>query len=141
MARCSRCQSRRAPFGGASRQGYVPLNKDRRQPTLERKRQEYRDAVAQYFGPDNTGGPTPLDDAIFHQARIRFRQARSPVHRRRSRRPAGPPEHRTTIAQIHIDVPRTNPDVPLFQSKIVHKVNPPDPRRPAAAAAARALGG
>jgi len=51
-------------------QGYVPLNKDRRQATLERKRQEYRECVAQYFGgPDNSSGPTPLDMAVFHQVR------------------------------------------------------------------------
>ena len=52
-------------------QGYVPLNKERRQSTLERKRQEYRECVAQYFGPDNTSGPTPLDTAVFHQVRVK----------------------------------------------------------------------
>ncbi|CAI8031626.1 TBC1 domain family member 22A [Geodia barretti] len=32
--------------------------------------------------------------------------------------------HRDTFRQIHIDVPRMNPDVPLFQQQMVQEVSP-----------------
>ena len=32
------------------------------------------------------------------------------------------PVHRDTFRQIHIDVPRMNPDIPLFQQILVQEV-------------------
>ena len=51
--------------------GYLPLNKDRRQATMDRKRREYLDCVEQYFGAQNSeGNYANVDDAIFHQIQI-----------------------------------------------------------------------
>ncbi|PIA17641.1 RabGAP/TBC, partial [Coemansia reversa NRRL 1564] len=46
--------------------GYLPLNKRRREPTLQRKRKEYDDMVKQTFGR----GEGSLDRALWHQIRI-----------------------------------------------------------------------
>jgi len=46
--------------------GYLPLNKERRQTTLERKRMEYVESVAQNFGDDVIAN---LDQKIFHQVK------------------------------------------------------------------------
>ncbi|KAJ2078958.1 GTPase-activating protein [Coemansia sp. RSA 988] len=46
--------------------GYLPLNKRRREPTLQRKRKEYDDMVRQTFGR----GEGSLDRALWHQIRI-----------------------------------------------------------------------
>jgi len=69
--------------------GYLPVNADRRETTLERKRKEYLDCIPQHFN---------IDD-----------------------------EHRTELEkkilrQIQIDVPRTNPHVPLFQQQIMQDI-------------------
>ncbi|XP_029650355.1 TBC1 domain family member 22B isoform X3 [Octopus sinensis] len=66
--------------------GYLPVDCDRRQPTLERKRKEYFSFVEQYYGTR-------------HQV-----------------------EHQDTFRQIHIDIPRMNPLVPLFQLKVVQEI-------------------
>lgn len=66
--------------------GYLPVNLERRQGVLERKRQDYWSLVRQYYD-------TELDEA-----------------------------YQDTYHQIHIDVPRMNPFIPLFQQKIVQKM-------------------
>lgn len=67
--------------------GYLPANSDRRIPTLERKRKEYLDGVRQAF--DGTKSSTGL-----------------------SNRGRGLDE--AVWHQISIDVPRTNPHIPLY---------------------------
>ncbi len=66
--------------------GYLPANTDRRQLTLERKREEYFGFVDQYYG-------TRTDSL-----------------------------HKDMFRQIHIDIPRTNPLVPLFQQPKVQEI-------------------
>ena len=71
----------------------MPLNKDRRAATLDRKRNEYLDCVERYIGNkiNEKGDYEKVDNAIFHQ--------------------------------IKIDVPRTDPLVPLFVNPIIHEVS------------------
>lgn len=66
--------------------GYVPVNLERRQGVLERKRQDYWILVEQYYYAER-------DEA-----------------------------HQDTYHQIHIDVPRMNPSVKLFQQSTVQKM-------------------
>lgn len=66
--------------------GYLPANIDRRQATLDRKREEYHNFVKQYY-------PTRYEDT-YHD----------------------------TFRQIHIDIPRTNPLIPLFQQPLVQEI-------------------
>ncbi|CAD5220600.1 unnamed protein product [Bursaphelenchus okinawaensis] len=66
--------------------GYVPVNYDRQQTTLDRKRNEYWNYVEQYFH-------TRYDE-----------------------------QQQDTFRQIHIDIPRMCPLVPLFQQKLVQEI-------------------
>lgn len=66
--------------------GYLPVNLERRQGVLERKRADYWTLVRQFYD-------TELDEAF-----------------------------QDTYHQIHIDVPRMNPFIPLFQQKTVQKM-------------------
>lgn len=65
--------------------GYLPVNIDRRQTVLDRKRQEYFNFLEQYYD-------TRHEDI-----------------------------HQDTFRQIHIDIPRTNPLIPLFQQRLVQE--------------------
>jgi hypothetical protein len=77
--------------------GYTPCSAERRDRDVARKQREYADYVAQYYDPgcrinddggvENAGGRRVTEDEI------------------------------TTRRQIHIDLPRTNPDMPLYQLK------------------------
>lgn len=84
--------------------GYLPTNSERRVTTLERKRKEYLDAVRQAFGEgmasnrgSSRGGLAGLP-------------SKPPVTAGRGR---GLDE--AVWHQISIDVPRTNPHLPLYQ--------------------------
>ncbi|XP_041457838.1 TBC1 domain family member 22B-like [Lytechinus variegatus] len=66
--------------------GYLPANLERRQATLDRKREEYFGFVDQYYETRN--------DA----------------------------QHKNMFHQIHIDIPRTNPLIPLFQEPVVQEI-------------------
>lgn len=66
--------------------GYLPMNQERRQGMVERKRQDYWSLVKQYYD-------TERDEA-----------------------------YQDTYHQIHIDVPRMNPSIPLFQQDIVQQM-------------------
>ncbi|KAK4872040.1 hypothetical protein RN001_016164 [Aquatica leii] len=66
--------------------GYLPVNQERRQGMLERKRQDYWNLVKQYYD-------TERDEA-----------------------------YQDTYHQIHIDVPRMNPSIPLFQQSLVQQM-------------------
>lgn len=66
--------------------GYLPVNLERRQGVLERKRQDYWSLVQQYYD-------TERDEA-----------------------------NQDTYHQIHIDVPRMNPLIPLFQQQTVQQM-------------------
>lgn len=66
--------------------GYLPTNMARREQTLTRKRAEYRDAIAQHYDMLGLG-----DDARTVQ-------------------------EQETLRQVLVDVPRTQPDIPLFRN-------------------------
>ncbi|XP_041113463.1 TBC1 domain family member 22B-like [Polyodon spathula] len=66
--------------------GYLPANVERRESTLQRKRQEYFGFIEQYY------------------------ESRNEEH------------HQDTYRQIHIDIPRTNPLIPLFQQASVQEI-------------------
>ncbi|XP_071509573.1 TBC1 domain family member 22B-like [Diadema antillarum] len=66
--------------------GYLPANIERRQSTLDRKREEYFGFVDQYY-------------ETRHDA-----------------------QHKNMFHQIHIDIPRTNPLIPLFQEPVVQVI-------------------
>ncbi|XP_059367486.1 TBC1 domain family member 22A isoform X2 [Carassius carassius] len=66
--------------------GYLPANAERRESTLQRKRQEYFGFIEQYY------------------------DSRNDEH------------HQDTYRQIHIDIPRTNPLIPLFQQASVQEI-------------------
>lgn len=69
--------------------GYLPTNAARREQTLQRKRAEYRDAMAQHYDID--------DDSRTLQ-------------------------EQETLRQVLVDVPRTQPDVPLFRNDRIKRV-------------------
>lgn len=66
--------------------GYLPVNLERRQGVLERKRKDYWSLVKQYYD-------TERDET-----------------------------YQDTYHQIHIDVPRMNPSIPLFQQNTVQRM-------------------
>ncbi|KAK0398022.1 hypothetical protein QR680_002392 [Steinernema hermaphroditum] len=66
--------------------GYLPTNMERREVTLNRKREEYWNCVEQYFH-------TRFED-----------------------------QYQDTFRQIHIDIPRMCPLIPLFQQKLVQEI-------------------
>ncbi|ESO99117.1 hypothetical protein LOTGIDRAFT_142126, partial [Lottia gigantea] len=66
--------------------GYLPPSLDRREATLERKRNEYFGFIEQYYD-------------------TRYQEL-----------------HAETFRQIHIDIPRMNPLIPIFQQKLVQQI-------------------
>eukprot|EP00124_Ichthyophonus_hoferi_P004021 Ihof_evm2s397 gene=Ihof_evmTU2s397 len=66
--------------------GYLPANRNRRERTLQRKRQEYQEFIGQYYSTRNDK------------------------------------PNKTLHHQICIDVPRTNPHVPIFQKAVVQEI-------------------
>ncbi|XP_071960830.1 TBC1 domain family member 22B-like isoform X2 [Antedon mediterranea] len=66
--------------------GYLPANIDRRDITLDRKREEYFNFIEQYYHTKTE----PHNEEMFRQ--------------------------------IHIDIPRTNPLIPLFQQELVQQI-------------------
>ncbi|XP_073229197.1 TBC1 domain family member 22B-like isoform X2 [Porites lutea] len=93
--------------------GYLPANIDRRQSTLDRKRDEYHNFVKQYY-------PTRYEDT-YHDT---FRQVLFKIilfypH-------FNCEKYQILLLvycqQIHIDIPRTNPLIPLFQQPLVQEI-------------------
>ena len=79
--------------------GHVPTNSERRIATLERKRKEYLDAVTQAFYPETSTGR--------NTSGLRKGSLASQSSRQRGL-------DETVWHQISIDVPRTNPHIPLY---------------------------
>ena len=75
--------------------GYLPVNSERRVITLERKRKEYLDAVKQSFGDSTTGARTSVNVGL------------TPASKGRGL-------DESIWHQISIDIPRTNPHIPLY---------------------------
>ncbi|XP_035604421.1 TBC1 domain family member 22A isoform X1 [Oncorhynchus keta] len=87
--------------------GYLPANTERRESTLQRKRQEYFGFIEQYYDSRNEE---------HHQDT--YRQIRIDI-------PRMSPEClmlQPMVTEIHIDIPRTNPLIPLFQQASVQEI-------------------
>ncbi|EXJ90816.1 hypothetical protein A1O1_03921 [Capronia coronata CBS 617.96] len=83
--------------------GHLPTNSERRVATLERKRKEYLDAVRQSFSSGTMGSRNGSNTGLAGLA------SQPPVTTGRGR---GLDE--AVWHQISIDVPRTNPHIPLY---------------------------
>ena len=81
--------------------GYLPVNSERRVATLERKRKEYIDAARQAFG-DSNGAATAKSHLVGSVANQKAAKAR------------GRGLDEAVWHQISIDIPRTNPHIPLY---------------------------
>lgn len=84
--------------------GYLPANSERRVATLERKRKEYVDGVRQAFGMGSASNRESTNSGLTGLA------SNPPVTGGKGR---GLDE--ALWHQISIDVPRTNPHLPLYQ--------------------------
>ncbi|XP_053506324.1 TBC1 domain family member 22A isoform X1 [Ictalurus furcatus] len=87
--------------------GYLPANAERRASTLQRKRQEYFGFIEQYYDSRN-------DE--HHQDT--YRQICIDIPRMTLEIFALQPK----LIEIHIDIPRTNPLIPLFQQASVQEI-------------------
>ena len=83
--------------------GYLPTNSERRMSTLERKRKEYLDGVRQAFDTGTTNSRQSSSTGLAGLA------SNPPINAGRGR---GLDE--AIWHQISIDVPRTNPHIPLY---------------------------
>lgn len=84
--------------------GYLPANADRRDATLARKRQEYHENVNQYYSMHlSLPPPLPLFSFYITESAKTSNEA-------------------AILKQIQIDLPRTNPKMPLFQQVTVQQV-------------------
>lgn len=90
--------------------GYLPVNGDRRVVTLERKRREYLDAVREAFESGSMINRNVTNSGLAGLAAI------PPVQIGQGR---GVDE--AVWHQISIDVPRTNPHIPLYQFEATQK--------------------
>lgn len=84
--------------------GYLPTNSERRVSALERKRKEYLDGVKQAFGEGTTASKKSTSSSLAGLA------SNPPITAGKGR---GLDE--AVWHQISIDVPRTNPHIPLYQ--------------------------
>ncbi|XP_016312916.1 TBC1 domain family member 22B isoform X2 [Sinocyclocheilus anshuiensis] len=108
---------RKLSWSGISRQvrpitwkllsGYLPANAERRESTLQRKRQEYFGFIEQYYDSRN-------DE--HHQDT--YRQIHIDIPRMSPESLVLQPK----VTEIHIDIPRTNPLIPLFQQASVQEI-------------------
>ncbi|XP_058842081.1 TBC1 domain family member 22B-like isoform X1 [Acipenser ruthenus] len=87
--------------------GYLPANVERRESTLQRKRQEYFGFIEQYYESRN-------DE--HHQDT--YRQIHIDIPRMNPESLILQPK----VTEIHIDIPRTNPLIPLFQQASVQEI-------------------
>ncbi|XP_051547534.1 TBC1 domain family member 22A isoform X1 [Myxocyprinus asiaticus] len=87
--------------------GYLPANAERRESTLQRKRQEYFGFIEQYYDSRN-------DE--HHQDT--YRQIHIDIPRMSPESLVLQPK----VTEIHIDIPRTNPLIPLFQQASVQEI-------------------
>ncbi|KAJ8269160.1 hypothetical protein COCON_G00117670 [Conger conger] len=87
--------------------GYLPANAERRESTLQRKRQEYFGFIQQYYDSRNDEN---------HQDT--YRQIHIDIPRMSLECLMLQPR----VTEIHIDIPRTNPLIPLFQQASVQEI-------------------
>ena len=85
-------------------QGYLPSNIDRREETLKRKRTEYKNYIEQYYDNRNDAQFQALFKQVLYFSVMKCWDFISYAN------------------QIHIDIPRMNPSVTLFQQKTVQEV-------------------
>ncbi|XP_038129390.1 TBC1 domain family member 22B isoform X2 [Cyprinodon tularosa] len=93
--------------------GYLPANKERRELVLTRKREEYFGFIEQYY---HSRADEHYKDT--------YRQVCSPLSAEKAADHSCEPFSALLFCshQIHIDIPRTNPLIPLFQQPAVQEV-------------------
>jgi len=112
--------------------GYMPLNKDRRAATLERKRQEYLDCVRQYFGEkieNNSSNTNSENRDSSENSRNDGSNNSNNNNNGNNGNSSAEREEETVYSnvdmsifhQIKIDVPRTNPDIKLYQQSTTRR--------------------
>jgi hypothetical protein len=93
--------------------GYVPTNGARREYTIQRKRCEYQEAIVQYYNEsddnDDNDVNTDHNDPNAH-GQHQKRTITSTMSRHRT------VQEQETLRQVLVDVPRTQPQIPLFRN-------------------------
>ncbi|XP_016127182.1 TBC1 domain family member 22B-like [Sinocyclocheilus grahami] len=113
--------------------GYLPANRERRDLVLQRKREEYFGFIEQYYNSRTDENHSTSTITSFLSGYLPAnRERRDLVLQRKREEYFGFIEqyynsrtdenHRDTYRQIHIDIPRTNPLIPLFQQPLVQEV-------------------
>ncbi|XP_053544027.1 TBC1 domain family member 22A isoform X5 [Ictalurus punctatus] len=87
--------------------GYLPANAERRASTLQRKRQEYFGFIEQYYDSRND----EHHQDTYRQICIDIPRMTLEIFRLQPK-----------LIEIHIDIPRTNPLIPLFQQASVQEI-------------------
>lgn len=82
--------------------GYVPTNGARREITIQRKRCEYQEAIVQYYNENDND-----DDYETYNDSNRKTTPTMSHHRT--------VQEQETLRQVLVDVPRTQPQIPLFR--------------------------
>ncbi|KAI3637604.1 hypothetical protein MIR68_004253 [Amoeboaphelidium protococcarum] len=96
--------------------GYMPVNNDRRQQVLDKRRAEYRDYVSQSFilsSPSDSQNNTQLQQ---QQDQVESKQSQQQQQQQQQQLTPSMQINHAIWHQIHIDVPRTNPSVKLYQN-------------------------
>ena len=86
--------------------GYVPTNGARREITIQRKRHEYQEAIVQYYNENDDN-----DDDIYNNSTAT--KTMSSHHRT--------VQEQETLRQVLVDVPRTQPQIPLFRNQRIQQ--------------------
>jgi TBC1 domain family member 2 len=86
--------------------GYVPTNGARRESTIQRKRCEYQEAIVQYY---NENDDDDSNDDVVGNA-YRSSKTINTMSRHRT------VQEQETLRQVLVDVPRTQPQIPLFRN-------------------------
>ena len=97
--------------------GYVPTNGARRENTIQRKRSEYQEAIVQYYNENDDDD----DDDDEYRYSNRNTTTMSTTTTTTTTTSNSMSRHRTvqeqeTLRQVLVDVPRTQPQIPLFRN-------------------------
>ena len=90
--------------------GYVPTNGARREITIQRKRYEYQEAIVQYYNENDNDDEDY--DASNNNSNRKTTQTMS--HHRTV-------QEQETLRQVLVDVPRTQPQIPLFRNQRIQQ--------------------
>ncbi|XP_063750270.1 TBC1 domain family member 22B isoform X2 [Eleginops maclovinus] len=98
--------------------GYLPANKERRELVMKRKRDEYFGFIEQYY---QSRTDEHYKDT-YRQVSLHLLLLKDPKHKHTAAFIILVTSPHVSSCQIHIDIPRTNPLIPLFQQPAVQEV-------------------